>query len=56
MLFNKILKKIASCESTGKEVLFECSNITSHNFIIIFTPEVKGLSKILQSEFHAEVG
>lgn len=49
MLFNKILKKIASCESTGKEVLFEYSNITLviRNFIIIFTREVKGLSKLL---------
>ena len=38
MLFNKILKKIASCESTSKEVLFECSNITSHVTLSLYSP------------------
>ena len=38
MPFNKILKKIASCESTSKEVLFECSNITSHVTLSLYSP------------------
>ena len=38
MLFNKILKKIASCESTSKEVLFESSNITSHVTLSLYSP------------------